>query len=58
MKTGTFSFYMEGAAKDGDFKGYAKPLLDKVVDVGQDQGKFKHRREFAKAASSSNLSAM
>jgi len=30
MKTGTFSLYSEGAAKDGQFKGYAKPLLDHV----------------------------
>jgi hypothetical protein len=28
VKDGTFSFYSEGAAKEGLFKGYAKPLLD------------------------------
>jgi len=28
MKNGRFSLYSEGAAKDGQFKGYAKPLLD------------------------------
>ena len=27
-KTGTLDFYMEGTAKEGAFKGYAKPLLE------------------------------
>jgi len=29
MKQGTFSFYMEGSAREGAFKGYAKPILDR-----------------------------
>ena len=30
MKTGTLSVYMEGAAENGKFVGYLKPLLERV----------------------------
>jgi len=30
MKSGTFSFYGEGASQNGLFKGYVKPILDHV----------------------------